>query len=197
MDDAVRRERFELAYRALYEPICGYVFRRVSTAEDAAEVVAETFLILWRRLEEAPHGETLRPWVYGVARRTIANHVRGERRRSALADRLLSEFMFVAERRRDPAEHVTERDQLRTAFARLNDGDRELLGLVAWEGLTHEQIAVALGVSRAVVRLRLHRARRRLASHLDGNDAQRTGGAGQVSNRRATTRSGVAEGAPR
>jgi len=79
---AERRERFEAIYRELYAPICGYTLRRVRDPEDAAEVIAETFVTLWRRFDRCPEGEQLRPWLFGVARRVIANQRRGDRRRS-------------------------------------------------------------------------------------------------------------------
>src|SRR3989442_7775755 len=82
MTDGARREGFEAAYRELYAPICGYALRRVHEPEDAAEVIAETFATLWRRFDRCPQGEELRPWLFGVARRVIANQRRGERRRS-------------------------------------------------------------------------------------------------------------------
>src|SRR6059058_4934661 len=65
MSNFVRRERFEAAYRELYAPICGYTLRRVRDPEDAAEVIAETFVTLWRRFDRCPQGEQLRPWLYG------------------------------------------------------------------------------------------------------------------------------------
>src|SRR2546423_412690 len=92
MSDWDRRERFEAAYRELYEPICGYTLRRVRDPEDAAEAIAETFATLWRRFDRCPQGEQLRPWLYGVARRVIANQRRGERRRTALGERLVAHF---------------------------------------------------------------------------------------------------------
>src|SRR5215469_2042030 len=92
MTDGSRRERFEAAYRELYAPICGYTLRRVREPEDAAEVIAETFATLWRRFDRCPQGDELRPWLFGVARRVIANQRRGERRRSALGERLVASF---------------------------------------------------------------------------------------------------------
>src|SRR5579884_2380283 len=163
MTDGARRERFETAYRELYEPICGYALRRVREPEDAAEVIAETFATLWRRFDRCPEGAELKPWLFGVARRVIANQRRGERRRTALAERLRANFGETAFDAIGPPE---EASALARAFAGLNDSDRELLSLVAWEGLTREQLAVALGTSRAVVRLRLHRARKRLRDAL-------------------------------
>ena len=188
-----RRARFEAAYRALYAPVCGYVLRRLPDAEDAAEVVAETFLTLWRRLDDAPPGDQLRPWVYGVARRTMANQRRGERRRTALAQRLAADLELAATH----AEPVEPDASVARAFADLRGADRELLSLVAWEGLSHEELAVALGISRPVVRLRLHRARRRFADALRRHTGvQRPAGGGHVTSRRAVARPGTTEEAP-
>jgi RNA polymerase sigma factor (sigma-70 family) len=174
MSDRVRRERFEATYRELYEPICGYTLRRVRQPDDAAEAISETFATLWRRFDSCPEGEQLRPWLYGVARRVIANQRRGERRRSALGERLVANF--------DPAafEATVAPDDstaLAQAFATLSESDRELLSLEAWEGLTRDEIAVALGTSRAAVRLRLHRARTRLREALAPTQLRLSGGA--------------------
>ena len=158
-----RSERFEAVYRDLYAPVCGYTLRRVRDPEDAAEAIAETFATLWRRFDRCPHGEELRPWLFGVARRVIANQRRGERRRSALGERLVASFDRAAFEAFDTP---GETSPLAQAFAALNDADRELLSLVAWEGLTREEVAVALGTNRAAVRLRLHRARKRLRDAL-------------------------------
>jgi RNA polymerase sigma factor (sigma-70 family) len=171
MTDGARRQRFEAAYRELYAPICGYVLRRVGEPEDAAEVIAETFATLWRRFDRCPHGDELRPWLFGVARRVIANQRRGERRRSALGERLAANV--VPETAIAPDEASSE---LARAFASLSDSDRELLSLVAWEGLTRDELAVALGTNRAAIRLRLHRARKRLRDALPQKHVQFSGG---------------------
>ena len=157
-----QRERFELLYRDLYAPISGYVLRRSANTEDAAEAIAETFVVLWRRLEACPNGEDARPWLFGVARRVLANQRRGERRRTALAERLTGEL--------DPAEisaPAGSDGRVARAFAALSESDREVLALVAWEELTREELAATLGVSRPVARLRLHRAKRRFEAALD------------------------------
>ena len=168
-----RRERFEAVYRELYDPICGYALRRVRKPEDAAEVIAETFATLWRRFDRCPQGDELRPWLFAVARRVIANQRRGERRRSALSERLVENLDRSALERFDAQENA---GPLARAFASLSESDRELLSLVAWEGLTREELAVALGTNRAAVRLRLHRARKRLRDALPPTQVRLTGG---------------------
>ena len=168
-----RRERFEAVYRELYAPICGYTLRRVPDREDAAEAIAETFATLWRRFDRCPQGAELRPWLFGVARRVIANQRRGERRRTALGERLAANVDQASPNAVRPEEATGD---LAQAFATLSEADRELLSLVAWEGLTREELAVALGTNRAVVRLRLHRARKRLQDALPTMQTQFTGG---------------------
>ncbi|MEV4369083.1 sigma-70 family RNA polymerase sigma factor [Nonomuraea sp. NPDC049637] len=95
--------RFVEVYESTYEPILGYVLRRCPHPEDAADVVAETFTTAWRRIEELPEGDEARLWLYGVARRVLANHRRGERRHeqrtAALRDRLTASPRWPAHRR--------------------------------------------------------------------------------------------------
>ena len=114
-----------------------YALRRAPSAEDAADAVADTFLVAWRRLENVPPEPDARLWLYGVARRTLANQRRGAERRGRLAERLRDEA--------SPAlESVTldeERERVLTALAALPPDDRELLLLVGWEDLTPAEAA--------------------------------------------------------
>lgn len=152
-----RDERFTVLFDRTHAALLAYAVRRVADPGDAADVVAETFLVAWRRLDDVPVGDDARPWLFGVARHVLANHYRGERRRHALADRLREDLREVAVPPPDAGGSDVE-----LALRRLPDDDRELLRLVAWEGLARDEIALALGVPRATVRVRLHRARRRL-----------------------------------
>jgi RNA polymerase sigma factor (sigma-70 family) len=162
-----RRRRFEEVYAANCGPILGYVLRRSDNPDDAADVIAETFLTAWRRLDAVPPGDQARLWLYGVARRVLANHRRGERRRIAAADRLRAQLAA----RYQPPEYTGELGDIAAAFRSLPEPDRELLALVGWEGLDHGQVAAVLGCSRNAVRIRLHRARRRFAGALASRQA--------------------------
>jgi RNA polymerase sigma factor (sigma-70 family) len=154
-----RPRRFEEIYAANCGPILGYVLRRTDNPDDAADVIAETFLTAWRRLDAVPPGDEARLWLYGVARRVLANYRRGERRRAVLADRLRTELTAGSW----PEQYTGELAEFAAAFRSLPEPDRELLALVGWEGLDRGQAATVLGCSRNAVRIRLHRARRRLA----------------------------------
>lgn len=149
-------ERFASLFERTHQPLLAYAVRRVAAPADAADVVAETFLVAWRRLDEVPPGEQARPWLFGVARRVLSNLYRSERRRDALTDRLRASLAEVV-----PAP-AFDLSPVETAMSRLPDDDQELLRLVAWEELARDEIAMVLGVSRATVRVRLHRARQRL-----------------------------------
>ncbi len=164
-----RRRRFEEVYAANLAAITGYVLRRTANPDDAADVIAETFLTCWRRLGDVPGGGDARPWLYGVARRVLANHHRGERRRTALADRLRAD-LAAAYRARD---YPGELAGITAAFRSLPAADQELLALAAWEGLTTGQIAAVLGCSANAVRIRRHRARRRFTALLASGQAAR------------------------
>jgi RNA polymerase sigma factor (sigma-70 family) len=162
-DPAARQVRFEAVYAANHMSILGYALRRTASQDDAADILAETFLTAWRRLDELPSGDEARLWLYGVARRVLANFYRGERRRSALAERLRAELSYSYV----PPELTGETARLADALRRLPEQDRELLTLAAWEGLDYGQIAVVFACSRNAVRIRLHRARQKLAKELN------------------------------
>jgi DNA-directed RNA polymerase specialized sigma24 family protein len=86
--DAAARHSIEVLYQDNFAQVLAYALRRTATAEDAADVAAETFAVAWRRLDEVPAGDGARLWLYGVARHVVANQRRGEVRRRRLAHRL-------------------------------------------------------------------------------------------------------------
>jgi RNA polymerase sigma-70 factor (ECF subfamily) len=153
---AGRQARLEELFDAHGRAVYAFARRRAGAA-DADEVVSETFLVAWRRLDDVP-ADAL-PWLLGVARRCLANLSRGEARQSAVRVRL-------AGARPAPATEVgadaAVSEAFRHALDRLSPAERDAVTLLAWEGLTPDEAAVALGCSRAAVYLRVHRARRRL-----------------------------------
>lgn len=152
-------EQLRRLYALHGRPVLAYALRRTSSAEDAADAVAETFLVAWRRLDSIPSGDAL-PWLYGVARRVLANQRRAAHRRVRLAERLRQELPAAIQAIDPP---VTSNGPAMAALQRLSADDQEVLLLAAWEQLEPNEIAEVLGVSRIAARSRLHRARRRLA----------------------------------
>ncbi|HEV8461729.1 MAG TPA: sigma-70 family RNA polymerase sigma factor [Gaiellaceae bacterium] len=145
-------QRFEQIYVEHREAVRAYVGRR-APADLVDDVVADVFLVCLRRIDEVP-SEPL-PWLYGVARKTLANE-RRRRQRTAPADPGVS-----------PAPEPVGDSSLAAAFADLSERDREVLRLVAWEGLALHDAARVLDCSAVAARVRYHRAKSRLAAKLD------------------------------
>ena len=143
-----------------YPHVFAYARRR--SPEDAADVVSEVFLTAWRRLDELPTDAL--PWLFAVARRTIANARRSAARRSSVP---FADPASVS----DAESTVIERVEVARAFRRLSERDREVLMLVAWDGLTPARAARVLGCSVHTFHVRLHRARARLARALEVGDS--------------------------
>ncbi len=161
--DEERRSSFRRLYEAHADRVLAYALRRVS-AEEAADVVAETFLTAWRRLDIIP--EDPAPWLFGVARKVVANHRRSLRRRAALRTRMEGDVFRRPHLAPDPADQVEARIAVRSALRRLSERDREALMLVAWDGLDPASAAAAMGYTPSAFAVRLHRARRRLGHEL-------------------------------
>lgn len=156
-------QRFEQLFRNHYALVMRYAVRRVGR-DGAPEVVNETFLNAWRRLDDVPD-EPL-PWLYGVARRVVANELRRRSRVDRLAGRVGASTPPPAE----VADTVTDQVRVRAALAMLSDRDGEILRLSAWEQLTIAETAQVMGCSVAACKVRLHRARRRLQALLTATD---------------------------
>jgi RNA polymerase sigma-70 factor, ECF subfamily len=157
------RERFERIYRENFRAVLRFALARIDP-DRAKDVAAETFFVAWRRLDDIPAEP--RPWLFGVARRVIAGQFRSEARREALAVRMEG----TQGRESEPADLaglLADRDEVLAAFSMLGERDRDVLRLVAWDGLEAAEAADVLGVSRFAFAVRLHRARRRLERVLE------------------------------
>jgi RNA polymerase sigma-70 factor (ECF subfamily) len=155
-----RRARFEGLVGDVLVPLQRYLRRRAG-ATVADDVLADTLLVLWRRLDDVP-ADTELMWCYGVARRCLANHQRASRRQLRLVGRLAGRA--TTEPRVAPAADAAHHGdpELEAALGALSADDRELLQLWAWERLEPGEIAEVLGVTPNAVSIRLHRAKRRL-----------------------------------
>jgi RNA polymerase sigma factor (sigma-70 family) len=148
---------FEQLWARHHRRVHAYALRRTDPAS-AQDVVSETFLTAWRRRAELPSHEL--PWLLGTARLVLVNHARSQRRRDALTQ----VFIDQAHRAGSPAADLDH--ELLRALAALSADDREALILVGWDGLRPAEAARVAGVSAATFRVRLLRARRRLAGAL-------------------------------
>lgn len=162
MRDDERRARLERLFDAHAAAVRAYALRRTdaATADDA---VSEVFVVACRRIDDVP-ADAL-PWLLACARRVLANQYRGTRRRLALVDRLSAASGEAV----TPTE-AGGAERLLRALDSLSEGDRELLMMIAWEGLEPPRAAAALECSRATLAVRLHRARRRLRAALNDSE---------------------------
>jgi RNA polymerase sigma-70 factor (ECF subfamily) len=161
MPSPVSELAFRRIYQAHFRQIAAYARRRLNE-DEADDVVAETFLIAWRRLDQIPDGPLALLWLYAVARRVVGQHYRSTRRRGRLVTRL------AGLAREDPPNVGAgiEHQAVHEALARLRPADQEILRLAEWEDLSPGQIAVVMGCSANAASIRLHRAHRRFESAL-------------------------------
>ncbi len=157
-----RKRRFEVVAAEVYEPLQRYLRRR-APFDDADDVLGDTMLTVWRRLDDIPNDAVL-PWCYGVARRLLANKRRSNARHLKLIAR--AGAMEPTPISGDPMDRE-EFPHLADAMAALPESDRELLTLWAWEELEPREIAIVLDTSANAVSLKLGRAKKKLADELD------------------------------
>lgn len=159
---------FRETYERCHPSVLAYAISRVgrSTGED---ITSEAFAVAWQRWDDPPSVPL--PWLLAVARNLIGELRRKDAKQYELA---------IAEGRRistetesdDIADDVAERTTVLRALASLPDPDRELLTLLAWQGLNQRDAARVLGCSTATLAVRLHRARRRLERAMGGRTHQ-------------------------
>jgi RNA polymerase sigma-70 factor (ECF subfamily) len=155
-----RQHRFEQLVDEIADPIRRYALRRTDP-DTADDVLADTLLVVWRRLDEIPPEGRL-PWCYAVAKKSLANLNRSSRRQRNLVARIVQ-----LDPPTDAIDAIALPDvEVHRALGTLRAEDQELLRLSAWENLAPSEIAVVLGLTPNAVRIRLHRARARFADAL-------------------------------
>ena len=166
--EQTRRERFEELFRAHYPAVRRYVQRR-ARPEAVDDIVSDTFLVAWRRLDRVP--EEPLPWLLTVARNTLGTERRGAARRARLRLKAQSAFTESYD-----LTAIDEHDgPVVLALSRLSPRDREALMLVAWDELRPAEAAKVLGIPAGRFRVHLHRAGRRLRAQLEDLDVPTRG----------------------
>jgi RNA polymerase sigma-70 factor (ECF subfamily) len=151
--------RFERLWREHYASVFAFARARVPSDELADDVAAETFAVAWRHRQREPRNPRI--WLFAVARKTLSNQRRGQRRQQGLIARISNE-------RPDGSlpDSGGATDSLAEAFNKLSFADREALSLVVWEELRPREAAEVLGITPAGFSVRLHRAKARLRKEL-------------------------------
>lgn len=156
---------FEALYRAHATDVLAYCARRTSR-EEAKDAASEVFVIALRKMDAVPDGDAALPWLYAVAANVLRNRGRSGRRRLRLVARLRSHSDATSPGPETVIVRKAEHQELLDALAALPDKDQEVLRLVEWEGLSREQVAQMMFVSRSAIDKRIHRAYKRLGRTL-------------------------------
>ena len=169
--DTEREKRMRNLVVLVADPVRRYLHRRTDSAT-ADDVLGDTLLVCWRRLDDVP--DDALPWTMVVARQCLSNAQRAERRRTRLIGRIIAIDPPTATADDNPAastvDDTTADPRVTTALASLRRDDAEILRLWAWDELTSPQLAVVLGISANAAAIRLHRAKARLKQELLKSD---------------------------
>lgn len=169
-----RRRRLEDMFLEHAPRVLDYARYRGATLSEAEDVVSEVFIVLTRRLDDAPtaSGEML-PWLLGIARKVLGNQFRGSRRRQALAERSEEAVMWANRSDQDLSTVATRNLTIRQGLSRLREKDREALLLVAWDGFQYDEAARVLGCTPGAIAQRILRARQLLLEQIGDNRTYR------------------------
>ena len=174
MAPSAQAERFETLYRRYQRPVLAYAMRRADRVE-ALDIAADTFLVAWRRIDDVPTGDATLPWLYGTARRVLANHRRSATRAGSLRHRVAGASPEPSPTPEAIVVRRAEDQEMLSAIATLRPEDREVLRLTIWEELPRDQVAATLGTSQHAVRQRLYRITKQLARRLRSEPHHRAG----------------------
>jgi RNA polymerase sigma-70 factor (ECF subfamily) len=160
--------------------LLSYFARRISTQADAADLLSETLMIVWRKADMLPGDNSeAQMWMFGVAKRVLSGYRRGIMRRQDLADRLRDSMTTQpsasAMNGRELAAEHGRIDSLRVALAQLPPADRELIMLIHWDGFGVAEAGKILRLRSSAARSRYHRARKRLVALIQVLEQGRNG----------------------
>jgi RNA polymerase sigma factor (sigma-70 family) len=165
--DATRSAAVGALFEAHGRDVYRFVSRRLG-ASMAQDVTAEAFRIVFERWEQyTPELGSDRAWLFGVASNVIRRHLRSEQRRFSALERLSAVEQVSPEDGVDTDGRIDSAGEARrvlSAVSRLDPDDRDLLILVAWEGLSYRDAGDALGLPPGTVGSRLNRIRKHLQS---------------------------------
>jgi RNA polymerase sigma-70 factor (ECF subfamily) len=153
----------EDAVAANSRDLLAYLQRRTGHPEDAADLLGDVLLVAWRRAQSLPADALeARLWLFGIASRTVLNHRRARRRRSAAIDRLRDDILTT--QRAEP--ESADAEDVRAAVAALPTREAELVRLIHWEGFSIAEAAAITHTNASTARSRYASARTRLRTAL-------------------------------
>lgn len=161
---------FERMYQEHARAVYSYCLRRTST-EEAKDAMADVFAVAWRRFADMPNDDGALPWLYVVARNVLRDRSRSRNRRDRLFARMASQHDPAVEGPEPQVVRSSEHEAVLAAMEKLSDKDREIIRLVEWEGLSREDVAELMYVSRSAIDKRMTRAYKKMARTLEVNES--------------------------
>jgi RNA polymerase sigma factor (sigma-70 family) len=170
--------RFDHLYQSHFRSVYAYALRRTPSLQDVPDLVSDVFTTAWRRIDRVPEPPQDLLWLYGVARRVLSQHRRARRRRQRLGIRLEASAITTVPSDSESGGPFDLR--LIKLIESLRPKDRELVRLIAWEQLSHAQVANVLGCSVNAVAIRWHRSIKFLRNQLGDGVAELSPGLPEV-----------------
>ncbi len=166
------------AFGQLYErhadDVYNHCFRRTGSWEAAEDLTSTVFMDAWRRRGEVVFiGESLLPWLLGVANNAIRNQARSARRQRRLLLKLPPQDI-TPDLSDEAAARIDSEARMRhvlVAFEQLSSDEQDVLSLCGWARLDYAQAAELLRIPVGTVRSRLSRARQKLLKDPPGDAA--------------------------
>lgn len=167
-------QAFSTFFRRHVDAVTRYAVRRCATPEDVSDLVGECFLVALQAAGRyRPETDTALPWLFGIARRLVSKQRRRLASRSRLLAKTSNAFPNFTHSEEDAVagaiDAARQGPALEDAIARLTKSERDVLELVAYDGLSPSEAAVTLGITANAARLRLSRARRTVRDVLEGD----------------------------
>ena len=157
-------ETFSALYRRTHVDVLAFLLRRCATTEDAADCLAETYLVAWQKRDQMPAGDETRPWLFGVARNVMRRGHERSARTAAATSALANELHRSGTV--SPPPDPAEADPVAAAIRQLPELEQEIITLLIWDQLAPREVAAVLGLTPNLVRVRAHRARAKLKAAL-------------------------------
>ena len=131
---AAEAASFAALYTETSADVLAFLLRRCPTPEDAADSLAETYLVAWEKRNQIPAGEETRPWLFGVARNVMRRGHERHRRLAAATQSLADELQSAASAR--PARAPDGLESITAALSELSGLDQEIITMISWDELT-------------------------------------------------------------
>jgi len=155
---------FEIIFKEYYNPLCNFINQYIKNWEDAREIVQTTFLNIWKARDRIMLETSVKSYLFQAAKNTMIDHIRKNKRNIEI--RNLDINTDVSEEESGNIDALIIRERIEKACLELKPKNREIFFLNKSEGLTYEEIANHLNISKRAVEDNISRAIKLLREQL-------------------------------